>query len=152
MHRPRDASSIGCILQGTYGPRKKKNGTHQNGIVLEWKQVCRASMHSFFIDCQSLRELRITSVLIIAITQKRCGWDSSVTAPQFFLREEVLKIQHMRFPPSPTPRLPPASPPLLGSLPPSPPTPPAPLLLGGTSLALVLRQGCSLKRRVTRQI
>ncbi len=25
--------------------------------------VCRACMHSFFIDCQSLRELRITSVL-----------------------------------------------------------------------------------------
>jgi hypothetical protein len=32
--------------------------------------LCRASMHSFFIDCQSLSELRITSVLIIAITQK----------------------------------------------------------------------------------
>jgi hypothetical protein len=25
-------------------------------------KVCRACMHSFFIDCQSLRELRITSV------------------------------------------------------------------------------------------
>jgi hypothetical protein len=32
--------------------------------------LCRASMHSFFIDCQSLRELRITGVLIIAATQK----------------------------------------------------------------------------------
>ncbi len=34
------------------------------------RQLCRASMHSFFIDCQSLRELRITSVLIIAAIQK----------------------------------------------------------------------------------
>jgi hypothetical protein len=35
--------------------------------------MCRASVHSFFIDCQSLRELRITGVLIIATTQKKCG-------------------------------------------------------------------------------
>jgi hypothetical protein len=28
-------------------------------------------MHSFFIDCQSLRELRIASVLMIAAIQQR---------------------------------------------------------------------------------
>ena len=35
--------------------------------------VCRASVHSFFIDCQSLRELQIRSVLIIAAIQKEDG-------------------------------------------------------------------------------
>jgi hypothetical protein len=34
-------------------------------------RMCRACMHSFFIDCQSLRELRITSVLMIAAIQQR---------------------------------------------------------------------------------
>ena len=33
--------------------------------------VCRACMHSFFIDCQSLRELRITSVIRNVAIQKR---------------------------------------------------------------------------------
>jgi hypothetical protein len=50
------------------------------------------------------------------------------------------------FPPSP-PSPPTYPPPLLGSLPPSSATPPAPLLLGETSLALVLWQGCSLKEK-----
>jgi hypothetical protein len=48
--------------------------------ILVGTYLCRASMHSFFIDFQSLRELRITCVLTIAITQNRCGWDSSLTA------------------------------------------------------------------------
>jgi hypothetical protein len=41
---------------------------------------CAAQVCTLFIDCQSLRELRITSVMIIAIAQVRCGWDSSVMA------------------------------------------------------------------------
>jgi hypothetical protein len=31
---------------------------------------CAAQVSTFFIDCQSLRELQITSVIIIAIAQK----------------------------------------------------------------------------------
>jgi hypothetical protein len=55
--------------------------------------VCRASMPSFFIDCQSLRELRITSVLIIAAIQKRNVGRIQVQQPcEFFLREEVFQI------------------------------------------------------------
>ncbi len=42
-------------------------------LILLASLLCRASMHYFFIDCQSLRELRIMGVLIIAITQKKCG-------------------------------------------------------------------------------
>jgi hypothetical protein len=42
--------------------------------------VCRACMHSFFIDCQSLRELRITSVLRNAVIQKEMWVGSNVTA------------------------------------------------------------------------
>ncbi len=41
--------------------------------------VCRACMHSFFIDCQSLRELRITSVLRNAAIQKEMWVGSNVT-------------------------------------------------------------------------
>jgi hypothetical protein len=33
---------------------------------------CAAQVCTFFIDCQSLRELRTTSVIKIAIAQKRC--------------------------------------------------------------------------------
>ncbi len=59
--------------------------------------LCRACMHSFFIDCHSLRELRITSVLMIAAIQKRDVGRIQVQRPcEFFLREEVFQIQHMR--------------------------------------------------------
>ncbi len=48
------------------------------------KGVCHASMHSFFIDCQSLRELRITGVLIIAATQKEMWAGSKCNGPMNF--------------------------------------------------------------------
>jgi hypothetical protein len=43
-------------------------------------KVCRACMHSFFIGCQSLRELRITSVLRNVAIQKEMWVGSNVTA------------------------------------------------------------------------
>ncbi len=46
----------------------------------EYIRLCRACMHSFFIDCQSLRELRITSVLKNAAFQKEMWVGSNVTA------------------------------------------------------------------------
>ncbi len=49
-------------------------GTNDKSIL------CRACMHSFFIDCQSLRELRITSVLKNAAIQKEMWVGSNVTA------------------------------------------------------------------------
>ncbi len=56
-------------------------------------------MHSFFIDCQSLRELRITSLLIIAAIKKKEMWVGfKCNGPVNFLREEVFQIQHMCFP------------------------------------------------------
>ncbi len=42
--------------------------------------VCRTCMHSFLIDCQSLRELRITSVLRSAVIQKEMWVGSNVLA------------------------------------------------------------------------
>ncbi len=62
-----------------------------------------------------------------------------------FLREEV------RFPPSPT-SPPPASPPLLGSLPPFPLHPPSSVVVGWDISGSGAPAGMSLKRRVTRQI
>jgi hypothetical protein len=62
-------------------------------INFQGAQVCRANVHSFFIDCQSLRELRITSVLIIAAIQRRNVGGIQVQRPcEFFLREEVFQI------------------------------------------------------------
>jgi hypothetical protein len=51
-------------------PFAKKTPVSESTLTL---CLCRASMHSFFIDCQSLRELRITGVFIIATTQEKCG-------------------------------------------------------------------------------
>jgi hypothetical protein len=74
--------------------------------------LCRASMHSFFIDCQSLRELRITSVLIIAITQKemRVGFKCNGLII-FSQRGGASKYNTCvsRLPRPPPPRLPPSS-------------------------------------------
>jgi hypothetical protein len=115
---------------------------------------CAAQVCTFFIDCQSLRELRITSVIIIAIAQMRCGWDSSVMAYSFFSGRRCFKsIQHMRsrLPPFPLPPPCPTSSPWF----PSPPPPPPPQLRccwARHPLALVLWQGCSPKRRVIRQL
>jgi hypothetical protein len=41
-------------------------GLVYNIYLIKYTALCRACMHSFFIDCQSLRELRTTSVLMIA--------------------------------------------------------------------------------------
>jgi hypothetical protein len=49
-----------------------------------------------------LSELLITSIIIIAIAQKRCVKDSSVTALQVFLREEAnsKSLPHICFHPT----------------------------------------------------
>ena len=111
--------------------------------------VCRASVHSFFIDCQSLRELQITSVLIIAAIQKEMWVGFKCNGPvNFFSERRYFKYNTCVFPPCPPHQ---ASSPLLGN----PPSPPPKLRCcreAGTSLALGLRQGCSLQRRVTHQI
>jgi hypothetical protein len=120
--------------------------------------VCRASMHSFFIDCQSLRELRIMSVLIIAAIQKETWVGFKCNGPvNFFSERRYFKYNTCVFPPCP-PHSPPPPPAKLHLL--SLVTPPPSFLLpklrccreAGTSLALGLRQGCSLQRRVTRRI
>jgi hypothetical protein len=67
---------------------------------------------------------------------------------EFFLREEVFQIQHMRFPALPPP-FPPTKLLLLYLV---TPPPSSVVVEAGTSLALGLRQGCSLQRRVTHQI
>ncbi len=59
--------------------------------------VCRACMHSFFIDCQSLRELRITSVSKDAAIHKRNMGRIKCNSPVNFFK------QHMRFPTFPPP-------------------------------------------------
>ncbi len=88
--------------------------------------VCRACMHSFFIDCQSLRELRITSVLTIAAIQQRNVGRIKCNGPVNFFSERRYFKQHMRFPAQPPPPPHQASSPLLGN-PPAPPPPRAPL-------------------------
>ncbi len=98
-------------------------------------QVCTL----FFIDCQSLRELRITGVLIIAITQKRCGLKCNGLVI-FSHRGGISKYNTCVFPPC---HPPPCRLHLLSLAPPPPPQ--APLLLSGTSLTLGLRQGCPKK-------
>jgi hypothetical protein len=118
------------------------------------KHICAAQVCTLFIDFQSLRELRITSVII----QVNCNRPKEMWVGfkcngliVFFQRGGASKVYNTcvsRLPP-PHPPPPPRLPHLL-SLAPSPlfPHPPAPLLLGDeTSLALVLWQGCSLKRR-----
>ena len=51
------------------------------------EHLCRASVHSFFIDCQSLRELRITSVLIITAFQKEMWVGFKCNGPVNFFSE-----------------------------------------------------------------
>ncbi len=87
--------------------------------------LCRACMHSFFINCQSLRELRITSVLMITAIQKEMWVGSSVTALWIFSqREGISNPTHAFSRPAPPPPPHQASSPLLGNHPP----PKAPLL------------------------
>ena len=111
--------------------------------------VCRACMHSFFIDCQSLRELRITSVLRNVAIQKKEMWvGSNVTGPcEFFLREEVFQATHAfsRLAPPPS-----SFAPLLDN--PPPPLKSSVVPEAGSSPASRLRQGRSLYRRVAHQI
>ncbi len=65
--------------------------------------LCRTSLHSFFIDCQSLRELRSTGVLIIA-TQKRNMGRIQVQRPyEFFSERRYFKKKTLRFPALPPP-------------------------------------------------
>ncbi len=95
-------------------------GKRQNTFL--YKQLCRASMHSFFVDCQSLRELRITSVLIIAAIKKKTWVGFKCNGPvNFFSERRYFKYNTCVFPPCPPPPLPPprqASSPLLGNPPP----------------------------------
>ena len=65
--------------------------------------VCCACMHSFFIDCQSLRELRITSVLRNAAIQGRNVGRIKCNGPVNFFPERRYFKQHMRFPAQPPP-------------------------------------------------
>ncbi len=66
--------------------------------------LCRASMHSFFIDCQSLRELRITGVLIIEATQKEMWVGSKCNGPvNFFSERRYFKHNTCVFPHCPPP-------------------------------------------------
>jgi hypothetical protein len=89
--------------------------------------LCRACMHSFFIDCQFLRELRITSVLIITAIQKEMWVGFKCNGPvNFFPERRYFKHNTCVFPPCPPPPPHQASSPLLGNLPPPPPK--APLL------------------------
>ncbi len=114
--------------------------------------VCHESVHSFFfIDCQSLRELRIMSVLIIAAIQKEMWVGFKCNGPvNFSQRGGISNTTHEFSRPAPPPPHQ-ASSPLLGNPPPF-----FPKLRccreAGTSLALGLWQGCSLQRRVTHQI
>jgi hypothetical protein len=101
--------------------------------------VCRASMRSFFIDCHSLRELRITSVLIIAAIQKETWVGFKCNGPvNFFSERRYFKYNTCVFPPCqpPPPVLPPrqASSPLLGN-PPPPLSSQAPLLSRGRDIS-----------------
>jgi hypothetical protein len=115
--------------------------------------VCRASMHSFHRlsileratdhkcnnNCSRPKEMWVGFKCNGLIVFSQRGGASKYTTHAF-------------------PAFPPSSPPpacLTSSPwfpPPSSPTPPALFLLGETSLALVLWQGCSLKRRVIRQL
>jgi hypothetical protein len=61
-------------LQKKPSALKRKHPALQNR-----KCLCAAQGCTFFIDCQSLRELRITSVIIIAIAQENVCEGSSVT-------------------------------------------------------------------------
>ena len=72
----------------------------------------------FFIDCQSLRELRITSVLMIAAIQKRNVGRIRCNGPVNFFSERRYFKQHMRFPALPPPPI------KLRSSPWQPPPPP----------------------------
>jgi hypothetical protein len=115
--------------------------------------MCRASMHSF-------HRLSILERATDHECNNNCNRPSDMwvgfkcNGLIIFLREEVLqKYTTHVFPPSPPSPSPPTCPTSSPWFPlPSSPTPPAPLLLGGTSLALVLWQGCSLKRRVIRKL
>jgi hypothetical protein len=69
------------------------NGLQVQALGCLFTILCRASVHSFFIDCQSLRELRITSVLMIAAIQKEMWVGFKCNGPVNFLREEVFQIQ-----------------------------------------------------------
>jgi hypothetical protein len=105
-------------------------------------------MHSFFIDCQSLRELRITSVLRkVAIQERNVGRIKCNGPVNFFLREEVFQATHAFSRPAPplphqASLLSLATPPPQSSVVPE----------AGSSPALGLRQGRSLSRRVAYQI
>ncbi len=60
--------------------------------------LCRACMHSFFIDVQSLRELRITSVSKDAAIHKRNMGRIKCNGPVNFFPGRRYFKQHMHFP------------------------------------------------------
>ncbi len=96
-------------------------------------------MCTFFIDCQSLRELQIMSVIIIAITQKDVCERFKCNSLLFFSQRggkfKESTTHMLPHPPSP----PPPTPPLSGS--PSPLFIPPPPLLQSSAPAHL--QGCS---------
>ncbi len=105
----------------------------------------------FIIDCQSLRELRITSVQKDAALKQRNVGRIKCNGPVNFSQRGGVSSNTCVFPPCPPP--PPSSPaPLLGNHPP-PPLPQSSVVPeAGSSPALGLRQGRSLYRRVAHQI
>ena len=99
--------------------------------------VCRACLHFFFIDRQSVRELRITRILKDAVFQGRNVLGPNEQSVEFFPRRGGISSHTCLF-------LAPTS---------SPPPPKLRCFRGGQgSLYPGLRQGRALYRRVTYQI